>query len=129
MARYTAVSRDANLYHQYRLLVSGVEPILLKRYIGDGHHANRSSKWCRSKKTVFHPGLGVEGVILPPPITSESKQSAKSAADTPASVQGRREKLPQQLPNEVLLWHGALAPETFSSATTTTQDPTCQPTG
>ncbi|KAM8702671.1 hypothetical protein ACLKA7_000801 [Drosophila subpalustris] len=33
------------------------------------------------RKPVFHPGLGVEGVILPPPITSGSKQSAISAAE------------------------------------------------
>ncbi|KAL7723369.1 hypothetical protein ACLKA6_005842 [Drosophila palustris] len=33
------------------------------------------------RKPVFHPGLGVEGVILPPPITSGPKQSAISAAE------------------------------------------------
>ncbi|KAM8702391.1 hypothetical protein ACLKA7_007722 [Drosophila subpalustris] len=37
-------------------------------------------------KPVFHPGLGVEGVILPPPITSELRQSAKSAAVPPAGA-------------------------------------------
>ncbi|KAL7726161.1 hypothetical protein ACLKA6_002663 [Drosophila palustris] len=37
-------------------------------------------------KPVFHPGLGVEGVILPPPITSELQQSAKSAAVPPAGA-------------------------------------------
>ncbi|KAL7739568.1 hypothetical protein ACLKA6_008691 [Drosophila palustris] len=35
---------------------------------------------------VFHPDLGVEGVILPPPITSEIQQSAKSAAVPPAGA-------------------------------------------
>ncbi|KAL7726147.1 hypothetical protein ACLKA6_002617 [Drosophila palustris] len=38
------------------------------------------------RKPVFHPGLGVEGVILPPPITSELRQSAKSAAVSPAGA-------------------------------------------
>ncbi|KAM8702384.1 hypothetical protein ACLKA7_007715 [Drosophila subpalustris] len=41
------------------------------------------------KKLVFHPGLGVEGVILPPPITSELRQSAKSAAVSPAGARTR----------------------------------------
>ncbi|KAM8718247.1 hypothetical protein ACLKA7_000949 [Drosophila subpalustris] len=31
-------------------------------------------------KPAFHPGLGVKEIILPPPDTSEPKQSAKSAA-------------------------------------------------
>ncbi|KAL7725188.1 hypothetical protein ACLKA6_017344 [Drosophila palustris] len=35
---------------------------------------------------AFHPGLGVEGVILPPPITSEIQQSAKCAAVPPAGA-------------------------------------------
>ncbi|KAM8701675.1 hypothetical protein ACLKA7_000675 [Drosophila subpalustris] len=34
------------------------------------------------RKPVFHPGPGVEGVILPPQITLEPKQSALSAAET-----------------------------------------------
>ncbi|KAM8702486.1 hypothetical protein ACLKA7_001817 [Drosophila subpalustris] len=38
------------------------------------------------RKPVFHPGLGVEGVILPPQITSEPKQSALSAAEAPAGA-------------------------------------------
>ncbi|KAL7724146.1 hypothetical protein ACLKA6_017653 [Drosophila palustris] len=38
------------------------------------------------RKPVFHPGLGVEGVILPPPITSELRQSAKRAAVSPAGA-------------------------------------------
>ncbi|KAL7725890.1 hypothetical protein ACLKA6_000657 [Drosophila palustris] len=38
------------------------------------------------RKPVFHPGLGVEGVILPPPITSELQQSAKSAGVSPAGA-------------------------------------------
>ncbi|KAL7725892.1 hypothetical protein ACLKA6_000659 [Drosophila palustris] len=37
-------------------------------------------------KPAFHPGLGVEGVILPPPITSELQQSAKCAAVPPAGA-------------------------------------------
>ncbi|KAL7742881.1 hypothetical protein ACLKA6_016245 [Drosophila palustris] len=35
---------------------------------------------------VFHPGLGVDGVILPPTDTSKSKQSAKSAAKAPVGA-------------------------------------------
>ncbi|KAL7743850.1 hypothetical protein ACLKA6_000255 [Drosophila palustris] len=38
------------------------------------------------RKPVFHPGLGVEGVILPPQITSEPKQSALSAAEASAGA-------------------------------------------
>ncbi|KAM8702144.1 hypothetical protein ACLKA7_005588 [Drosophila subpalustris] len=41
-------------------------------------------------KPVFHPGLGVEGVILPPQITSELRQSAKSAAVPPAGARTGR---------------------------------------
>ncbi|KAL7723800.1 hypothetical protein ACLKA6_008701 [Drosophila palustris] len=37
-------------------------------------------------KPAFHPGLGVDGVILPPPDTLKSKQSAKSAAETPVGA-------------------------------------------
>ncbi|KAL7724401.1 hypothetical protein ACLKA6_008748 [Drosophila palustris] len=54
------------------------------------------------RKPVFHPGLGVEGVILPPPITSGPKQSAISAAEV------------------------SVALEIYSSATTTTLAPTSQ---
>ncbi|KAL7723071.1 hypothetical protein ACLKA6_008393, partial [Drosophila palustris] len=45
------------------------------------------AKGAGPRKPVFHPGLGVEGVILPPPITSELRQSAKSAAVSPAGAQ------------------------------------------
>ncbi|KAM8702203.1 hypothetical protein ACLKA7_001895 [Drosophila subpalustris] len=38
------------------------------------------------RKPVFHPGLGVEGVILPPQITAEPKQSALSAAEASAGA-------------------------------------------
>ncbi|KAL7724385.1 hypothetical protein ACLKA6_007569 [Drosophila palustris] len=44
------------------------------------------AKGAGPRKPVFHPGLGVEGVILPPPITSELRQSAKSAAVSPAGA-------------------------------------------
>ncbi|KAM8718576.1 hypothetical protein ACLKA7_001306 [Drosophila subpalustris] len=44
------------------------------------------AKGAGPSKTVFHPGLGVEGVILPPSITSELRQSAKSAAVPPAGA-------------------------------------------
>ncbi|KAL7723737.1 hypothetical protein ACLKA6_017245 [Drosophila palustris] len=37
-------------------------------------------------KPAFHPGLGVKGIILPPPDTSEPKQSAKSAAKAPTGT-------------------------------------------
>ncbi|KAL7725316.1 hypothetical protein ACLKA6_012645 [Drosophila palustris] len=37
-------------------------------------------------KPAFHPGLGVKGIILPPPVTSEPKQSAKSAAKAPTGT-------------------------------------------
>ncbi|KAM8702681.1 hypothetical protein ACLKA7_000811 [Drosophila subpalustris] len=44
------------------------------------------AKGAGPRKPVFHPGLGVEGVILPPPITSVLRQSAKSAAVSPAGA-------------------------------------------
>ncbi|KAL7725011.1 hypothetical protein ACLKA6_001447 [Drosophila palustris] len=44
------------------------------------------AKGAGPRKPVFHPGLGVEGVILPPPITSELRQSAKSGAVSPAGA-------------------------------------------
>ncbi|KAM8718568.1 hypothetical protein ACLKA7_001732 [Drosophila subpalustris] len=44
------------------------------------------AKGAGPRKSVFHPGLGVEGAILPPPITSDLQQSAKRAALSPAGA-------------------------------------------
>ncbi|KAM8701972.1 hypothetical protein ACLKA7_001283 [Drosophila subpalustris] len=46
-------------------------------------HANAGAG---PSKPAFHPGLGVDGVILPPPDALKSKQSAKSAAEAPVGA-------------------------------------------
>ncbi|KAL7724842.1 hypothetical protein ACLKA6_012828 [Drosophila palustris] len=46
-------------------------------------HANAGAG---PSKPAFHPGLGVDGVILPPPDALKSKQSAKSAAESPVGA-------------------------------------------
>ncbi|KAL7725382.1 hypothetical protein ACLKA6_000143 [Drosophila palustris] len=64
------------------------------------------AKGAGPRKPVFHPGLGVEGVILPPPITSELRQSAKSAAVSPAgarTVEWARSVIPDWKPSSKAL--------------------------
>ncbi|KAM8718754.1 hypothetical protein ACLKA7_001463 [Drosophila subpalustris] len=46
-------------------------------------HANAGAG---PSKPVFYQDLGVDGMILPPPDTSKSEQSAKSAAETPVGA-------------------------------------------
>ncbi|KAL7723820.1 hypothetical protein ACLKA6_002145, partial [Drosophila palustris] len=46
-------------------------------------HANAGAG---PSKPAFHPGLGVDGEILPPPDALKSKQSAKSAAEAPVGA-------------------------------------------
>ncbi|KAM8701997.1 hypothetical protein ACLKA7_005518 [Drosophila subpalustris] len=62
-------------------------------------------------KPAFHPGLGLKGIILPPPDTSEPKQSAKSAAKAPTgtgTASGRKSSCLRCAYGQVLSYQKAL---------------------